>query len=738
MTSRTIAVDRKPGPSTLTSRPKPIRQRVVEKPVSPALQEQNAQGHNNEERAVDYELSTAAMELRNQVLEVYNSIEGNTADGRWTVIARLLNPPCTRGRYGVWFPPLSETRRDMTVEGIMEMGDEEVTGVVGASSRSIPPSAHESKAARLKEKVEKWQMDVAVEAEEKASSRTVTKGKTVEKKVVETSVTPQVGVTHPSSLGFHAQKTLPSQLKAKMKPSKSDEKRPVNDQFSDHAYPPETTSKSPVSHRKAISEIPENDFLPPSFSSSQVQHSTPFRKPTLLRRAPSPIPHADISAPDIHAEPPLTSSPFTNGLQTSPIPAFKTANPIKSSPKPPMSNLGLSCSLPAFGSPKVPAPSAEKLFMKAGQLPTTRFEAANPAPLAPLSTKRPGPLSPEGQRPVKQRHIETHDIEEDALMHVPSSPLSSPPVTPQKHREPTLTELLSARKSTSPPKRKARISGTGGLNIRPINEDGLDAEASTRNNAKPTSGPSPHSQAPTNKLETQRTTTTATTIQGRQPGWEDLPAQSEDPHSLPIPEYSNVMDFTSAFGFDITAPPKSTSPIDSAFDKEAVDDAPDSASLPQSSSNHPVFVPDSPALPDFTFDPEAFAPQLASTQQKDVIAGGSKVRGDVFLNSGNREGTDEELMLPSSPKKQKMSPVRGGAARFSSVPVSRSPSKTPSKSQSQFPFGYSSQMDLEGGVDRVSRFLEKDISMVDLEDEDVDEYETAEDRFAVGTKGWMY
>ncbi|KAG7086280.1 hypothetical protein E1B28_002244 [Marasmius oreades] len=744
MTSRNIrtirnsAISRKPEQSTSTGRLKPKHGKAVENLTSAASHEWSPEPYVDKERAINFELSTAAMELCKEVMNVYNSIDGNPADGRWTAISNLLKPPCTRGKHGVWFLPPHETREP---KGNMEL-------VVERAGTLSSPRFVQVK-EKLKEKVEKWQMEVVVEAEAKASPRTpqaLTKGQVTKKKSAETSVTPQVGATDPSSLGFCAQKSLPLQLKAKQKSNQPDGKQP--EQSSNAPRSSETTSERLKSRRKAITDIPENDFLPPSFSSSQIQHSTPFRKPKSLRRPPSPIPLVDMSTPSIHTVPPWTSSPSTDGLSTSPIPTDTrdgTLKPKLSSLKPTTANLGLSCSLPAFGSPKTPGTSSNLLSRKFEQSSSTH--GAAPAPLV-LSSKRSSPRSLQGSRPFKKRRIEPDDDQADVAMNAPPSPL----VAPQKDGKdqlPTLTELLeSARKSASP-KGKRKWYGTGRLDVRVMDKN-ADANqedlAKTKMITKVTSasGPSPQSQAPSNKIETQRTTATSTTIQGRQPGWEDLLVQSEDPYSLPIPEYSPAIDFTSGYGFDITVPPKSMSSIGSDSEKEAVallnEQGPDRASLPRSSANHPVLVPDSPALPDFTYDPEAFAPQMASTQQKDVGGGdGGNVRGDVFLNSGAREGTDDGFMLPASPpQKQKNSPVRGATARFSSMPISQSPSGTPSKSQSQLPFEYSSQMDLEGGVDQVSRFLEKDISMVDVEEEDVDTYEAGKDRLSMGNKGWVY
>ncbi|KAK1236226.1 hypothetical protein PQX77_000529, partial [Marasmius sp. AFHP31] len=255
-------------------------------------------------------------------------------------------------------------------------------------------------------------------------------------------------------------------------------------------------------------------------------------------------------------------------------------------------------------------------------------------------------------------------------------------------------------------------------------------------------------------IETQRTTgTTTSTIQGRQPGWEDVPIQSEDRLLQSLPEPADGLDLNAGYGFDITAPARSLPSLDS-FEESgvplSVDEAEDRdiVSAAQSSAKGPVLVPDSPAIPDFTFNADEFSPQLTSTQQKAIAAGtvagksavagggvSGKVRSDVFMGADAKDIPEEDLLLLSPPKR---SPVRGGAARYTSETQSqtRSPSKTPSKSQSQFPWGYSSQMDLEGGVDRVSRLLEKDLDMIDVDDDD----ETGErqDKLSMGTRGWVY
>ncbi|KAL0569941.1 hypothetical protein V5O48_012016 [Marasmius crinis-equi] len=741
----------------------------------------------DDDEDVSHELSAAAKELKRRVQEVYTAIDGNTADGRWGIISRLLKLPCTSGHNGVWITPRPGEMEEPENLGFGEERSEET--VIG--SRSGRSSKESTKEAKLKEKVEEWQKNIVVEAAEVANPKV--KRKSTTKKSNETSVSVEMDID-PSPLGFRAQKLSASQLKAKMKANKPVAKKTIPDPPSDVTESPESR---PTKRRRHITDVPEHNFVPPPFSSSQIQHSTPYRKPTSVR-PPSPILPAETSPSEPHVVPPPTSSPPSpSGIATSPITtvtrnrarrALETPNAASKAlpqakasvalPKSPVPGLGLSSSLPAFGTPKVPT-KAEAVAPKLGLRVDTNEDDADDGEKEPpvRNFKRPGPRSPETPRHAKQRCVSRV---EDVSMHPPSSPLSSPPNTPipatpkksDKNQLPTLTELLSAKKSASPKARSKRPSGVAGLDVCLTNK--VDEERRTSGRA---SGVSPHSQAPSNKIETQRTTATTvttTTIQGRQPGWEAFPIQTEDPHSLQsLPEYANAVDFTVGYGFDITAPPASIPPPMDGFgigddDGEIVqgsgegedEEEVDQVSIPQSSVKEPVLVPDSPAIaiiPDFTFHPEEFSPQLTSTQPKDNGNGGGggsnlKIRGDVFMGMGtgvvdedkDNNDDDDDLMAISPPKR---TPVRGGAARYSSQPSqtgpsdSRSPSKSPSKSQS-YPWGYSSQMDLEGGVDRVSRFLEKDISMVDVEEEDEEEERGDGDRdgFSIGPgkSGWVY
>ncbi|KAJ8094063.1 hypothetical protein PM082_009954 [Marasmius tenuissimus] len=767
-----------PKPSSSRSKPKPGT--IAESSTSAATRGQKRK-RNDDDDGVSHELSAAAQELKRQVQEVYSSIDGNTADGRWTIISRMLKLPCTRGER-VWITPRAGEIKEPESETIAEQKSDE-TVVEGRSPRS-PRSAKKLKEARLKEKVESWQKNVVVVAEQKASPRDKTrsvKKKSAEMNAVEMDV-------DCSPLGFHAQKTVSSQVKAKMKGRKADGKQPAREPLpepsSDTIEPPEQDSRRPATRRKLITEVPEHNFIPPSFPSSQIQHSTPFRKPSL--RPPSPIPFAQTSPLDPHEMPPPTSSP-QSGVPTSPIAtvtrnkvhraakAAPTASPAKPHSKPPFSrtrspipSLGLSTSLPVIGSPKQPTRAemaAARLGTSSASNPKSGDYEAKNLDIPALGTKRPRPVSPEASQRAKQRRMGwdvPNAIERqegvDVVMQAPSSPLSSPPKTPKKSEKnilPTLTELLSAKKSATPKGKSRRISGSGGLDVHVATADGgRDAHRRDSSATNAVNGISSHSQAPSNKVETQRTTgTTTSSIQGRQPGWEDVPIQSEDPNLLQsLPEPADGLDLNAGYGFDITAPARSLPSLDS-FEESGVapgvdvaDDG-DIVSIAQSSAKGPVLVPDSPAIPDFTFDPDEFSPQLTSTQQKAVAAGtvtgksavtggvvGGKVRSDVFMGTDAKDIPEEDLLLFSPPKR---SPVRGGAARYTSETQSqsRSPSKTPSKSQSQFPWGYSSQMDLEGGVDRVSRFLEKDLSMIDLDDDETGE---RADKLSMGTRGWVY
>ncbi|KAK7040303.1 hypothetical protein VNI00_009771 [Paramarasmius palmivorus] len=710
---------------------------------------------------VGSELRETVEELRRRICEVYDAVDGDPSNGRWTLISRMLKPPSTKGKYALWTPgPRSDTEDDIQMSG--EKGEKRKRVDVDKSEETVTVSRNASlterraaEKAKLKEKVENWQQKVVEEALPRTQlqvcedARTVASQSAKGKKKMLKKTPSGTDPLDPTPLGFTAQKSS-TRMKPKAKQSGSVRKPIASSSPDEDQSDPEHAPR-----RRKITEIPETTFLPPSFSSSQIEHSTPVVGLPAQRRQPSPIPHIE-QEPN---EPPVSSSPLSpSRMDTSPLVAAQTRakkSPISSrSPFPAagtkssIAGLGLSSSLPAFGSPKTPTRAA----VIAAQMAEAR-EAEEGGKSS--HHKRARPTSPANSRPAKLLRLDQSARSKGSptrMVAPSSSPLSPLPTTPKKNQKaiPTLTELLSAKKSTPKGKAKPRRSSGVSLEVRlgPTTSPKRGGEASesvemdinsaASRNAKDTSAEASTksvmlgaSQSQTDnrgsKQETQRTIATTTSLPQRQPGWDELSIQPSE-----ITNYANAIDFTTGNSYP---PAKSLSSIsadsDSGEDEHAPLANPDgqtgvtrmpdltdrSQGRSQGSSKEPVIVPNSP-LPDFTFDAEAFAPQLASTQQR--------VDGDISL----------DLESP----KLKSSPLRGAAARHSSQsqpePLSRSPSKTPSRretqSQSQFQFGYSSQMDLDGGVDKVSRFLEKDISM------DIDDEEADNDGMAFGERGWIY
>ncbi|ESK82807.1 hypothetical protein Moror_12275 [Moniliophthora roreri MCA 2997] len=723
----------------------------------------------DDDMQIGEDVREAAKELRKRVCEAYEAAEGDTSSGRWTLISKMLKPPSTRGKYSVWVPPRPTNR--VTLE---KAAKEKGKGDDNKSEETVVGSSlSERKAAELKKKVHSWQLKVVEEAQTQPEEQ-VPLDEDLHDPVVEPVKGKKTTVKRtasghdpldPSPLGFAVQKTSSMRMKSKPKPSAS-VKGPVQ---SSPDEPMDHSDSEGVTRRKAIHEIPETSFLPPSFSSSQIEHSTPINQLAAPRHQPSPIPRIQDES---HAAPPISSSPLSpSRMDTSPLVAAETRSRAKKSPEtsktpfpvaatptarftvnPPIAGLGLSSSLPAIGSPKTPtraAIAAANLARASHKVDedsaaTSHQKRVQPSPVGstrPKKLLRPDDKSYGRGSPSTARGVQVAP---------PSSPLSSTPMTPKKGpgaAVPTLTELLSAKKPT--PKGK-RLSSGGVLEVRlgsaspARNERNLEpvemvATSQTQSAKEKTMTIFPSTSQSQiehrgSKLETQRTTTTATSLPQRQPGWDELSIQPSE-NEFTNTNYANALDSTSAHSHPATKPLSSIgADSDSSEDVYVTPAAPEgdagevqtpdlmnrSQGRSQHSAKEPVIVPNSP-LPDFTLDTDAFAPQLASTQQSAI--------------------QDKDFSVSLASPKHKASPLRGGAARHSSQsqsqPLSRSPSKTPQQiqsqpgSQSQFQFGYSSQLDLDGGVDQVSRFLERDISM------DVDE-ETGDDGVAFGGRGWVY
>ena len=211
---------------------------------------------DDEDDEATHELTAAAQELKRQVQEVYNSIDGNTADGRWTVISRMLKLPCTRGQRGVWITPRAGEVQESESEVIAEPKSDET--VVEWRSSGSPQSLKKLKEARLKEKVQNWQKNIVVEAEQKRASPR-DKSSPTKKRATETN---GVEIVNHSPLGFHSQKTMSSQVKAKMKGRKAngqkEAREPLPEPSNDTIEPPETDFKPPTIRRKLITDVPEH------------------------------------------------------------------------------------------------------------------------------------------------------------------------------------------------------------------------------------------------------------------------------------------------------------------------------------------------------------------------------------------------------------------------------------------------------------------------------------------------
>ncbi|KAI0355190.1 hypothetical protein OH77DRAFT_1511837 [Trametes cingulata] len=372
---------------------------------------------------------------------------------------------------------------------------------------SSRPAPLPTKADVIREKVERWQAEVAMEpAEDKpASQRTAEyslspkadKGKA---KTKEAAASGEKGQT---SLGFRVVKRS-SVTSAKgdrpviprLKPSPP--ARPPTPPSQDHAPDPPAAASEPPDpgageplpehHRSQelpqIAEVSELSFLPPSFP-SQLQTSTP----PLNGRRQKPAPIAPCSPPPSSPHSPISSKSFdpSRPQRRDPPPASSSApaaSPERRPPKrarTPNSSTDDSMRVSQLSPPhKAPPPKKARTEPFSEQEPTSSGPQPVPPSTPPPTTSPPNvPVTPVSQH--------------KGLGNAKGLPV---PTTPDPHPLPTLTELLASSRRSKPrprpPSRKHTPHGKSSAAAQAVHErEQLEAETELPAMAEDDREPSP-------------------------------------------------------------------------------------------------------------------------------------------------------------------------------------------------------------------------------------------------------
>ncbi|RDB19226.1 hypothetical protein Hypma_013551 [Hypsizygus marmoreus] len=385
--------------------------------------------------------------LRKRVKAAFEYASGDTADGKWGAVVQLLR--LSVARCGPrWVGSTTEGKKA-----------ESTCGWINANTEAEWREWENKWKAevRVKEKVESWQQKVDPPLPDEAApvvsllegstalkrattinehAMSGTSSATKSKRATTTLATARRDPRDPPALGFPVMKRsslttvngkpkLPAKLPLADSVSGPSKPKTLNGQrrtniISPVSLPIDSSSSQERPQRRAITDISETSFLPPSFP-SQLDTSTP--KKSDKRHKPSPITPVPPSSP-------LSSPPNTRvyGRQRSTLDTTSS-----SFPEPPTTPTRY---------PRPPSPTMRQNNTEKRPRSVTPNHAVKKARTMTALPSSDEPLAPNTS---------------SSLPFAGDAPASPPPTTPERKNLPTLTELLASskqRNKSSPRKAK--------------------------------------------------------------------------------------------------------------------------------------------------------------------------------------------------------------------------------------------------------------------------------------------